>query len=70
MPKLDEYVRINEAAKYLGVCRNTLRNWGRQGKIPEHRHPVNRYRLYKVRDLAALLRQTERSAQRRKSKPR
>jgi len=33
MPKLDDYVRINEAAKYLGVCRNTLRNWGRTGKI-------------------------------------
>ena len=47
MPKLekDAYVRINEAAKYLGVCRNTLRNWGRQGKITEHRHPVNNNRL-------------------------
>ena len=70
MPKLDEYVRINEAAKYLGVCRNTLRNWGRQGKIPEHRHPVNRYRLYKVSDLEALLKQTERSAKKSRRKPR
>jgi len=70
MPKLDEYVKINEAAKYLGVCRNTLRNWGRTGKIPEHRHPVNRYRLYKISDLDALLKQTERSATKRTRKPR
>ena len=70
MPKLDEYVRINEAAKYLGVCRNTLRNWGRTGKIPEYRHPVNNYRLFRVSDLDKLLRKTEQSATKRNRKPR
>jgi len=55
MPKLDDYLRIHEAATYLGVCRNTLRNWCRQGKIPEYRHPVNNYRLFKVSDLDQLL---------------
>ena len=55
MPKLDEYLRIADAAEFLGVCRNTLRNWGRAGKVPEHRHPVNNFRLYKVSDLQALL---------------
>lgn len=55
MPKLDEYLQITEAAEFLGVCRNTLRNWGRAGKVPEHRHPVNNYRLYKLSDLQALL---------------
>ena len=68
MPKLDEYVKINEAAEYLGVCRNTLRNWGRQGKIPEHRHPVNRYRLYKVGDLEALLKRTEQSVAKKRTR--
>lgn len=62
MPKLDEYVRIAEAAEYLGVCRNTLRNWGRTGKLPEYRHPVNNYRLFKVSDLKQLLQQVRRSA--------
>ncbi len=62
MPKLDEYVRIAEAAEYLGVCRNTLRNWGRTGKIREHRPPVNNYRLFKISDLDKLLKMTERSA--------
>jgi len=59
MPKLSEYARIAEAAEYLGICRNTLRSWGRQGKIPEHRHPVNNYRLLKVSNLDKLLRKTE-----------
>ena len=27
MPKLGEYLQIKEAAEYLGVCRETLRNW-------------------------------------------
>lgn len=59
MPKLDQFLRIHEAAEYLGVCRNTLRNWCRQGKIPEYRHPVNNYRLFRAADLDALLRETE-----------
>lgn len=69
MPKLDDYVRINEAAKYLGVCRNTLRNWGRTGKIPEYRHPVNNYRLYRITDLDELLKTTEQSGKTGKERP-
>ena len=56
MPKLDEYLHITEAAKYLGVCINTLRNWEAAGKLRVYRNPLNRYRLYKVTDLDALLR--------------
>ena len=55
MDKLDGYLRIKEAAEYLGVSANTLRNWGRDGKITEHRHPMNNYRLYKKDDLTRLL---------------
>ena len=58
MEKLDGYLRIKEAAEFLGVSPNTLRNWGRDGKIPEHRHPVNNYRLYKTNELTRLLRLT------------
>lgn len=61
MDKLDGYLRIKEAAEYLGVSPNTLRNWGRAQKISEHRHPVNNYRLYKRSDLDRLLRKTEKS---------
>jgi excisionase family DNA binding protein len=56
MQKLENYLRIKEAADYLGVSPNTLRNWGRTAKVTEHRHPVNNYRLYKKADLDRLLR--------------
>ncbi|MDC0935235.1 helix-turn-helix domain-containing protein [Pirellulales bacterium] len=52
----DEYLQITDAAEYLGVCPNTLRNWGRDGKINEYRHPVNNYRLFKKAELKRLRR--------------
>ena len=51
--KLSDYLRISEAAEYLGVSPNTLRNWERAGKIVAHRHPVNDYRLFQREDLDA-----------------
>ncbi|MEZ6069488.1 MAG: MerR family transcriptional regulator [Pirellulales bacterium] len=56
MPKLDEYLRITEAAEYVGVAPNTLRNWGKSGKLTERRHPMNGYRLYDRDELDKLLR--------------
>ena len=55
MVKLSDYLRISEAAEYLGVSPNTLRNWVNAGKIAAIRHPVNDYRLFKREDLDALL---------------
>jgi DNA (cytosine-5)-methyltransferase 1 len=55
MDKLDGYLRIQEAAEFLGVSPNTLRNWGREEKITEYRHPVNNYRLYRQGDLEEIL---------------
>ena len=49
------YVRVKEAAAILDVAANTVRAWGAAGKIPEFRHPVNNYRLYKRTDLEELL---------------
>jgi MerR family transcriptional regulator, copper efflux regulator len=70
MPKLDQFLRIHEAAAYLGVCRNTLRNWCRQGKIPEYRHPVNNYRLFREADLDSLLQETEQAVNAEESRSR
>lgn len=70
MQKFDGYLRITEAAELLGVSINTLRNWGRTGKIVEHRHPINKYRLYTQSDLEALLGLVERSPDERINKPR
>lgn len=71
MPKLDEYLRITEAAEYVGVAPNTLRNWGRSGKLAERRHPVNGYRLYAKDELDSLLARVERSkdVERKSQKP-
>ncbi len=55
MPVKDEFVLVKEAAEMLGVCPNTIRAWGANGKITEYRHPVNDYRLYKRKDLENLL---------------
>ena len=60
MTKLSEFMTIKQAADFLGVSQNTLRNWGRDGRIKERRHPVNQYRLYDAAELAQLLRQADR----------
>tara|TARA_R110002126_G_scaffold39822_5_gene117696 strand:+ start:470 stop:718 length:249 start_codon:yes stop_codon:yes gene_type:complete len=57
--KLSNYLRISEAADYLGVSPNTLRNWVNAEKVVAIRHPVNDYRLFKREDLDALLKQVE-----------
>ncbi|WP_145111435.1 MerR family DNA-binding transcriptional regulator [Botrimarina mediterranea] len=64
MTKLDEYLRISEAAEYVGVAPNTLRNWGRCGKLMERRHPINGYRLYAKKDLDRLLHEVDHPTQR------
>ncbi len=57
--KTGEFYRVKQAAELLGVVPNTVRAWGASGKLPEYRHPVNNYRLYKKKDLMALLRKLE-----------
>ena len=61
MTKLDSYLTIKQAAEYLGVSPNTLRNWGRDDKVPMHRNPINGYRLFKIADLDKLLAKIEKS---------
>ena len=61
MEKVRDFLRVKEAAEFLGVSPNTLRNWSRDGKIAVHRNPINGYRLYKKTDLERLLRRINRS---------
>lgn len=51
MSQAEEFLQVKEAAELLGVSANTIRNWGREDKLPEYRHPVNNYRMYRRRDL-------------------
>jgi len=55
------FLRVKEAAALLGVSPNTVRAWGAEAKIPEYRHPVNNYRLYKVEELEQILHDLEES---------
>ncbi len=64
MINLQNYLRIKQAAEFLGVSDSTLRNWERGGKITTYRHPISRYRLYKREDLESLLEKIERSGTR------
>ena len=65
MSKPVEFLRVKEAAELLGVSPNTIRAWGGEGKIPEYRHPINRFRLYKRAELESVLRGIERSRTRK-----
>lgn len=55
----NDFLRVKEAAALLGVSPNTVRAWGGGGKIPEYRHPINRFRLYKRSELEKVLREIE-----------
>ncbi len=55
MMQREGFLRVKEAAELLDVAPNTVRAWGGAGKIPEYRHPVNNYRLYKRKDLEKVL---------------
>ncbi|HIG27286.1 MAG TPA: MerR family transcriptional regulator [Verrucomicrobiales bacterium] len=59
MKNFKQFITVKAAADYLGVAGNTIRNWGRTGKVQEQRHPVNGYRLYRKKDLDRLLRKLE-----------
>jgi excisionase family DNA binding protein len=54
--RLNEYVKVAEAAEILGVSQGTLRNWAEAGKIPFFKNPANRYRLFLRSDLDKFLR--------------
>lgn len=53
--KINEYMCVKEAANFLGVTSNTLRNWEKVHKIKVFRNPQNKYRLYDKDDLEQLL---------------
>lgn len=55
MTRLNEYVKVAEAAEILGVAQGTVRSWAEAGKIPMHKNPANGYRLFRRKDLMKFL---------------
>jgi len=52
---LKDYLTIKDAARLLGVNPATLRRWDKKGKLKSRRHSINRYRLYRKRDLEVFM---------------
>lgn len=48
------YVSVSKAADLLGICKDTLREWDRQGKLVPVRTQGN-HRRYKLEDIERLL---------------
>lgn len=55
MLKMNDYLRISEAAEYLGIKVRTLRDWQANGKIRSFMHPNINRRLYLKSDLDEIL---------------
>jgi len=59
--KISDYLTVIQAAKYIGVSPNTIRNWEGNGIVKVYRHPINKYRIYKKSELDELLQSLESS---------
>jgi DNA-binding transcriptional MerR regulator len=56
------YLTISEASKVLGVCKSTLLNWEKKGKIKPDRMPNSDYRLYDKKTLYNSLRKLKKTS--------
>ena len=61
MKKINEYLSTAQAAKILGVSKNTLFYWEKTKKLIPIRTPVNNHRLYIKEDLEKILEQSANS---------
>ena len=51
---MNKLVTVKKAAEILGVNPETLRRWDNQGKLKTKRHPMNQYRVYKLKEVLKL----------------
>lgn len=56
---MKNYMKILDAAQFLGVTAQTLRNWDKAGQLKPYRHPINNYRMYKKADLERLMKRVK-----------
>lgn len=53
--KINEYLKIGEAAEFMGVTKRTLINWEKSRKIKKVRRDIGGHRLYLKEDLEEIL---------------
>ena len=51
---MNRLIKVKEAAEILGVNPETLRRWDNQDKLKAKRHPMNQYRVYKLKEVLKL----------------
>lgn len=56
---IEDYLSLDETAKYFGKSKDTLRRWDREGKLQAFREPISNYRIYKKTDVLQLFPETE-----------
>lgn len=49
-----DFITLQEAASLLSVSTPTLRNWDKSGRLKATRHPVNKYRMYRLAEVMKL----------------
>lgn len=49
--EVKKLMSLQEAVKYLGVSKWTLRKWDNEGKLKAIRNTMNNYRMYRKEDL-------------------
>ena len=62
MQKLDKYLKIGQAAEFLGIAQNTLRKWADEGRIAGRVNSANGYRLFRQKDLERFLKDAAKPA--------
>lgn len=50
----EQLITIQEASSLLGVTSTTLRNWDKNGRLTPIRNPLNKYRMYRLREVIEL----------------
>lgn len=55
MTNLKDYLTVSQAAAFLGVSPNTLRNWDNSGRLKARKQPISGYRLYQKSELNRFL---------------
>jgi len=66
--KLRDYLKIAEAAEFLGISQNTLRKWADEGRMAVRVNPANGYRMFRREDLERFLKDAAKPTNPRKAK--
>ena len=70
MRTLREYLKVAEAAEFIGVSQTTLRKWADEGQIPMYVNKANGYRLFMQEDLEKFLSDMAKPVKRKRPRPR